>query len=262
VNAETWDYTNLASSYSFRPSYAPQAVDRIVAVCAREHPRAADIGAGTGHLTVDLAARGCDVDAVEPNEAMRTVGRERTTGSPRVRWWEGTAEATGLPQEAYELVTFGSSFNTTDRPLALRESARLLRDGGWIACLWNHRVLSDPLQAEIEDLIQRSVPGYAYGARREDQEPIIETSGLFGPVTKLEEPIRHRMAVDDWMVAWRSHATLQRQAGHRFVEVVQAIKDLLDGKGLGVLEVPYVTVGWIAPRRRRAQPSADSGKIR
>lgn len=262
MNAQAWDYTKLASTYSFRPSYASQAVDRIVAVCRREHPRVADIGAGTGHLTLDLAARGCVVDAVEPNEAMRTIGRERTRGNPRVRWSEGSAEATGLPPDAFELVTFGSSFNTTDVSLALRESSRLLRDGGWMACLWNHRVLSDPLQAEIEDLIRGFVPGYAYGARREDQGPIIEASDLFGEATKLEEPIRHRVEVDDWVAAWRSHATLQRQAGQRFLEVVQSIEDLLRTKGLDVVEVPYVTLGWMAPRGRGVQPSAGSGATR
>jgi SAM-dependent methyltransferase len=246
----SWDYTPLAASYSKRPPYAPRAVDLIVMPCLRRHPRVADIGAGTGHLTVELTSRGCSVDAVEPNEAMRAIGQERTADDPMVSWFVGTGEETGLPKGRYDLVTFGSSFNTTDRDLALRESARLVHEQGRIACLWNHRQLDDPLQAEIESLIRTKIPGYSHGSRREDQAPIIEASGLFGPVTRLEEPVRHEVPVDDWMEAWRSHATLQRQAGSSFGSVVAAIEDLVRSRVQEVVEVPYVTVGWTAPRHR------------
>ncbi|GHF60104.1 SAM-dependent methyltransferase [Amycolatopsis bartoniae] len=242
----TWDYTTLAATYSLRPPYAPRAIDRIVGLAATAHPRAADIGAGTGHLTLDLLARGCRVDAVEPNAAMAEVGRSRTAEHDQVGWSAGTGEESGLPGFTYDLVTFGSSFNTTDRPAALRESARLLVDRGHLACLWNHRQLDDPLQFEIESLIRSRVPGYSYGLRREDQGPVIEKSGLFGEVTVIEEPILHEVAATDWLAAWRSHATLQRQAGPLFDDLVSEIERIALSLGQEVLDVPYLTVGWTA----------------
>ncbi|WP_236789901.1 class I SAM-dependent methyltransferase [Amycolatopsis sp. GM8] len=242
----TWDYTTLAATYSLRPPYAPRAIDQIVGLSLTPNPRVADIGAGTGHLTLDLLARRCEVDAVEPNAAMAEIGRARTEG--RASWSTGTGEASGLRSTSYDLVTFGSSFNTTDRQAALQESARLLVNSGHIACLWNHRQLDDPLQFEIESLIRSRVPEYSYGLRRQDQAPVIDESGLFGETSVVEEPIVHRVPADDWIAAWRSHATLQRQAGDQFDDLVNEIAKIA---GSGELEVPYVTVGWTARLKDR-----------
>jgi SAM-dependent methyltransferase len=244
-----WDYTKLAATYTQRPPYSPRAIDRIVATPGTTEPRVADIGAGNAHLTVDLLSRGCLVDAVEPNEAMREIGIDRTAGGT-VRWHVGIGEETGLETGAYDLVTFGSSFATTDRPAALRETARILRRPGWFACIWNHRDLEDPLQAEVEALIRARIPDYGYGARREDQAPVIEESGLFETPTVLREPIVHRVPVSDWLAAWRSHGILERQAGSRFESILAEIDEHVLALGADELEIPYVTVGWIAAVRQ------------
>jgi SAM-dependent methyltransferase len=177
------------------------------------------------------------------------LGRERTANHPNVAWFEGTGEKTGRPDRSYDLVTFGSSFNVTDRPAALQETKRLLKPKGWFACMWNHRDLDDPLQKEVEDLIRGSIPGYDYGTRREDQTEVIAASGLFQPSLKLQGSVRHRVSAADWVQAWRSHATLQRQAGARLEEIVSAIEAVLRRKGLTEFEIPYTTRIWIAQLR-------------
>ncbi|MFI7449781.1 class I SAM-dependent methyltransferase [Nonomuraea sp. NPDC049714] len=243
-----WDYTQLAATYTNRPPYSPQVVDTIVAAPGRPRPRTADIGAGNAHLTVDLLARGCVVDAVEPNAAMREIGMARTAGSDRVTWIDAVAEDNGLPDGTYDLVAYGSAFSTTRREEALKESARILRPDGWFACIWNHRVLDDPLQARIEALIRDRIPGYSYGVRREDQQPLIEGSGLFGTVTRLDQAITFRLPAQDWLDAWRSHGTLQRQAGARFGEIIDEIEKVVGTTGADPIEIPYRTVGWMARR--------------
>jgi len=146
-----WDYTALACAYMKRPGYSDNAIDRMLeAAGAMPGTAVCDIGAGTGHLTIALAGRKCTVTAVEPNDSMRELGVRRTNGTDTIVWKEAVAENTGLPGGSFSLVTFGSSFNVTDRQQALVESHRLLAQGGWFACMWNHRDIGDPIQAGIE----------------------------------------------------------------------------------------------------------------
>ena len=193
-----------------------------------------------------LAARGMAVVAVEPNDAMRGNGIKRTAELATVSWFEGTGEATGQAAEAFDLVTFGSSFNVCDRQQALKETARILKPRGWFACMWNHRHLDDPIQARIEAIIKERVPGYGYGTRREDQTAVIDASTLFGPVVHLDARVTHQQRVEDCLEAWRSHATLERQAGARFPEVISAIEDYLGSLGSASIQVPYSTNIWVA----------------
>src|SRR5579885_1706085 len=122
-----WDYTALADAYLKRPDYSDALVDAMVRIAGPASRRACDIGAGVGHLTLMLLRRGFDVTAVEPNDAMRRNGSARTAGSAAVRWTVGTGEESGQPDGSFDLVTFGSSFNVTDRRAALRETARILQ---------------------------------------------------------------------------------------------------------------------------------------
>jgi ubiquinone/menaquinone biosynthesis C-methylase UbiE len=245
-----WDYTTLADAYLLRPDYAESAIDELVRLTgATAGEPVCDVGAGVAHLTLMLAERDFAVSAVEPNDAMRANGISRTELYPNVAWFEGTGEETGMPSDTYALVTFGSSFNVTDRPRALVEAHRILIPSGWFACMWNHRDLDDPIQSSIESIIRERVAGYGYGTRREDQTEVIAASGRFEPAVRISGRVLHRQSVEACVEAWRSHATLQRQAGERFGEVVEAIAGYLDGLGTESIEIPYVTNVWAAESR-------------
>jgi ubiquinone/menaquinone biosynthesis C-methylase UbiE len=242
-----WDYTELANAYLQRPDYSSEGIDKLLALAAvSKGGNVCDVGAGTGHLTKMLAAKGFRVDAVEPNDAMRNNGIMVTKSFTNVSWSEGTGEHTGRPAAHYELVTFGSSFNVTDRAAALAETARLLVSHGWFACMWNHRDLNDPIQQAIEGAISQEVAGYVYGSRREDQTEIIRSSKLFSEPIYIEGTVVHEQSVDACVEAWRSHATLQRQAGPKFKAVVEKIETLLKGLPQKSLRIPYTTRIWAA----------------
>ena len=242
-----WNYTGLATAYLKRPDYADVAIDAVVNIAGLgPADRVCDVGAGVAHLTMMLDARGLVVDAVEPNDDMRAVGSTRTDGLEHVTWYEGVGEATGRPSGAYGLVSFGSSFNVCDRPAALQEAARLLRTHGWFCCMWNHRDLDDPVQRAIEDIIRSHIPAYEYGARREDQRSIVDGSGLFGPSIYLNAGVRHEQTVSECVEAWRSHATLARQAGDDFPQIVDEIEEFLTASANATVSVPYSTEVWLA----------------
>ncbi len=242
-----WDYTALAAHYDKRADYAPAALDRLMAESGiGAGATVADLGAGTGKLALPLCRRGLKVLAVEPNDAMRAIGTENARGLD-ITWREGTGEASGLADHIADLVTFGSSFNVVDQPRALAETARLLRPRGWLACLWNHRDLDDPIQRAIEAIIIGEIKGYDYGKRREDPSPAIAASGLFEPAHHVEAGFVVDMPTDDVLEAWRTHGPLQRQAGPRFEAIVAQIAALLAGRA--VVPVPYHTRLWFARLR-------------
>ncbi|HBB25805.1 MAG TPA: methyltransferase, partial [Bacteroidetes bacterium] len=227
-----WDYTTLADAYLKRPDYAEAAIGAMIAIAGVGGTApVCDVGAGVAHLTLMLAERGFTVAAVEPNDAMRNNGILRTQRFNNVQWYEGTGEETGQDSLAFDLVTFGSSFNVCDRSKALIETARILKERGWFACMWNHRDLSDPIQSEIERIIKSHVSSYGYGTRREDQTAVINASGLFGPVVHLDSQVMHVQSIDECVEAWRSHATLERQAGDSFAVVIASIQEFLVGLG-------------------------------
>jgi ubiquinone/menaquinone biosynthesis C-methylase UbiE len=245
-----WDYTTLADAYLKRPDYADAAIDAMLSIAGAEKgDKFCDVGAGVAHLTLMLAARGLDVAAVEPNDAMRANGIKRTERLANVRWHEGTGEATGQAAQSFDMVTFGSSFNVCDRQQALKETARILKPRGWFACMWNHRQLEDAIQAQIEAIIKERVSGYGYGTRREDQTVVIDASGLFGPVVHLDSRVIHEQTIEECVEAWRSHATLERQAGAAFYDVVAAIESYLLSLGTPCIQIPYSTNIWVTQLR-------------
>jgi ubiquinone/menaquinone biosynthesis C-methylase UbiE len=238
----TWDYTEHAPHYDKRADYSPDAISNLLTAMGCGPGRhVADIGAGTGKLTKELVKHGLLVRSVEPNDAMRAIGIQNTQ-CESVIWSIGTGEATGLPTSSVYSAFFGSSFNVVDQNLALAEVARILVSHGWFACMWNHRDLDDLIQQRIESIIKSSIAAYSYGSRREDPTDVIRASGYFSAVRSIERRFAWPMLKSDVVVAWKSHATLKRQAGSDLLfsqiikEIARYLNDLPE-----IIEVPYTT---------------------
>ena len=177
---------------------------------------------------------------------MRENGIRKTEQYKNVRWFEGVGEHTGMANNQFDLVTFGSSFNVCNRQEALLESRRILKENGWFACMWNHRHLNDPLQKEIEDILKDQIADYRYGTRREDQTEIINRSGLFGQVIYVEGTVLHDILAEDFIEGWKSHGTVQRQSKDKFALINQEIRRAVEAKGKEYIKVPYTTRIWMA----------------
>jgi len=238
----SWDYTEHAAHYGKRADYSYDTITRLLQeIGCTPSTSVAEIGAGTGKLTKELLKHGLTVRSVEPNDAMRAIGIENTKGGS-VTWSVGTGEATGLATNSAYAVFFGSSFNVVDQRRTLDEVSRALVSKGWFACMWNHRDLDDPIQKRIEAIIKDSISDYSYGLRRENPTSVIEASGLFSNVRLLEGRFVWSMPADDIVVAWKSHATLRRQAASdaAFDKIIANISSYLDGLPK-MVDVPYTT---------------------
>ena len=64
-----WDYTNLAKAYVKRPKYSTNAIESMISIAkCDKNTIACDVGAGVGHLTLNLLEHNIQVIAIEPND--------------------------------------------------------------------------------------------------------------------------------------------------------------------------------------------------
>jgi SAM-dependent methyltransferase len=139
----TGRFSDRAGDYRrHRPDYPEAAIDAILdGLGDPSRLVIADVGAGTGISSRQLAGRGARVIAVEPNAEMR----DAAGAHPRVEWREGTAEATGLRAGSVALVLCAQAFHWFRVPAALEEFHRVLAPGGRLVLMWNSRDREDPL---------------------------------------------------------------------------------------------------------------------
>ena len=250
------DFTGLAHDYArYRPGYAASVVTAVFALIGRPSADvdAADIGAGTGIWTRMLAARSPrSLVAVEPNDDMRRQGILSSEGH-NITWCKGTAEATGLPAQSYDLVTMASSFHWADFDKACAEFQRILRSGGRFVAVWNPRLLEvSPLLLEIESEITRLKPevrrvSSGRSGLTERLTEMLWAKPGFKDVVYVEARHVARQTTEQYLGAWRSVNDLQVQLGPelftnflRFVERKTA--------GLTAIETTYLTRAWAVRR--------------
>lgn len=205
--AENWDYTLQAPYYKYRPNYPQKVIDCIIEygdLSLIDNFEVADIGAGTGNLSVLLAKYTCFIKAVEPTKAMSDIGKERTKNLKQITWIDADGYNTTLSDDSFDLVAFGSSFNVLDRNKALNETGRILKKNGVFSCLWNHRDLNDGFQKEVEAIIKEIIPDYERGIRRQDQREVIENSNLFTDIMYMEMDFNFKQTLENYIKAWKS----------------------------------------------------------
>lgn len=240
----SWDYTGLAATYDLRADYCRAlVVDVLQGLDLQARTPVLEVGAGTGKLTQLLCSQQLDVIALEPNACMRNVALAKPA-LRRARWIAARGESLPLAQHSVQLVAYGSSFNVLPAQQALGECARVLQPGGHWLALWNHRDLDDPLQREVEALIRSHIPDYDYGRRRISPEADLAANPAFTGIRAFERRFAVDIPARDWLRAWESHATLQRQAGARLANILRALAALLGEQQ--VLQIPYFTRIWTA----------------
>jgi SAM-dependent methyltransferase len=131
-------YDRLASAERLHPgvvSWLPRDVDQI-----------AEVGAGTGRLTMELIERGRRVVAVEPALPLRRILRRKLAAAghaDRVRVTGGFFDRLPLPDDFAGLVAACSAFTPSPGhggEAGLAEMERVCRPGGCVTIIWPNHV--------------------------------------------------------------------------------------------------------------------------
>ena len=95
----------LAAQYDLDNQWGEDLDFFVALVADRPKRRVADVGCGTGRLTVALALDGHAVTGVDPNPAFLAIAATKE-GASCVRWIRGTSAS--LPSDSFDVVLMTS----------------------------------------------------------------------------------------------------------------------------------------------------------
>jgi ubiquinone/menaquinone biosynthesis C-methylase UbiE len=243
-------FGDVADAYDRgRPTYPVEAVAWLTGASP---VTVLELGSGTGKLTRALVEQGHDVLATDPDAEMLAV---LETNLPGVRTAVASAEDIPLGDASVDVVIAAQAFHWFDVDLALPEIARVLKPGGMISLVWNHRNEKIPWVRRLGTLI---------GTQEQDVDPAeaLVRSGIFGFVEDAE--FSHWQQVDrktiQDLVLSRSNVAVLDQAGReaKRAEVLAFYDDY--GRGMDGMQLPYVTTCFRAHALDRPkQARSDNG---
>ncbi|MCL2507640.1 MAG: class I SAM-dependent methyltransferase [Oscillospiraceae bacterium] len=130
-------FTGRAYAYvKARPGYPDEAMEYIYKL-APMGAVFADIGAGTGKFTELLALYGNEIFAVEPNADMRGQLVIALSHFPNTKIFDGTAEATKLPDNSVDVITCAQALNKFDLDMFRMECQRIGKSNPIVVSLYN-----------------------------------------------------------------------------------------------------------------------------
>ena len=248
-----------------RPGYPDRVFEVLVDRCALgPGSRVLEVGAGTGQATSRLLDLGANVTVVELGEPLVTHLAARFPGAP-LTFITGAFEETTLPPHEFDIVAAATSFHWVPTEDGLRQAARALRVGGWLALWWNvfgdpdrpdpfHDALVPVLEQVAPTLVDAPSAGNAgvgaplYAIDSEARSAEIERSGYFGPVDHEIIAWTGRHSPAELRSLFASFSPwLALPAGQR-ADALDALEELARGEFGGVVERPYLTPIYVAPR--------------
>ncbi|MBV6621894.1 MAG: class I SAM-dependent methyltransferase [Rivularia sp. (in: Bacteria)] len=147
-------FSDKAESYTkYRPNYPDVVIDKILENLSSQNQLvAADIGAGTGISARQLASRGVNVIAIEPNQAMREAAEKHKN----IEWKQGTAENTNLPEKSVDLITSFQAFHWFKPEPTLLEFQRILKPRGRLAIAFQDLNRDDEFTSIYSQLVSKT----------------------------------------------------------------------------------------------------------
>lgn len=149
-------FSNRVSNYvKFRPGYPADVVSFVEdEMNLASDAVIADVACGTGLSSEIFLSAGYRVLGVEPNEQMRMAAAQYLSRFVNFELLEGTAEKTGLPSSAVDLVIAAQAYHWFEPAHVRQEFSRVLKPNGWVALIWNERQLdSTPFLLAYESLL-------------------------------------------------------------------------------------------------------------
>lgn len=156
-------FTGKSSLYDrYRPGYPKRFFIELFTkyISGNDNFVIADIGAGTGIFTELIASIGTDIIAIEPNDEMRAILKERMEDFKQVTCLNGSAENSGVGDKSVDIVTVAQAFHWFDAVAFKKECQRILKKNGLVMLIWNSRDHSSNLNKETAKISKKYCPNF------------------------------------------------------------------------------------------------------
>jgi SAM-dependent methyltransferase len=193
VGANVDRFEGFAEHYDrFRPRPPLAIGDLLIQLSRSPRPKVVDPGSGTGLSTLIWANRAAEVIGVEPGAGMRAQAARRAAGAANVRFVDGLATRTGLPDRFADIVTCSQALHWMEPDATFAEVARILRDGGVFAaydCDW-----PPTLNWEAEDAYNACIASARAIERERRFSPQVRVWAKEGHLERIRQSGRFRYA--------------------------------------------------------------------
>jgi SAM-dependent methyltransferase len=161
------DFGKTAQDYGRHRAGFPDALfDRLGTLgVGMRGQRVLDLGTGTGALARGFARRGCEVTGLDPSAALLEEARRLDAAAGvNIRYVTATAEASGLPDASFDVVSAGQCWHWFDRAKAAVEARRLLMlCGRLVIAHFDWIALPGNVVEATEQLIETYNPEWRFG---------------------------------------------------------------------------------------------------
>jgi ubiquinone/menaquinone biosynthesis C-methylase UbiE len=157
------NFNEKANTYAqSRASYSNNYIN-IFCEQLLEQPDAyvADIAAGTGINTKQIAKYCKKIYAVEPNREMINECKKYCKDLSHIEYIEGTSDNTSLADNSINIITIAQAFQLLNMEKTKKECQRILKKGGKVIFVWNSKELKNDFFYETEKILLKYCPLYS-----------------------------------------------------------------------------------------------------
>ena len=240
---------------SARPGYPSRLMEE---VASRVPPGGSvlEVGCGTGQATGQISNRGFRVTCLDIGEDLIRKARENIKDG-QVNFVNRSFESWTPDHNNYDLVFSATAWHWVDPGNKYRKAASVLREGGWLALIWNkHPAPYRGFFTDVQRVYREHVPEWGDPLTKQSTEEWIKVqaqeirdSGYFAGVS---------VAVERWSIRYTSNEYLELLntfSDHRQLEeqtktrLFNGVKKIIDEEYGGHVDRPYLTALFTALKK-------------
>ena len=186
------DYES-AKYYDALPRFSNEVYDYLKEI-GIDKKVVADVGSGTGRITIDLLERGNKVYAIDPDSNMRNICESKCGKYKNYIQIDGTDVNMNISDHSVDYVLVSQSYHRFDPKLFKKECNRVLKDKNNVIIIWYRVDYKDPIYSEMLSAIKKDYVDYKTryeideirGSKIEEEENNLDALNFFGGKSHME----------------------------------------------------------------------------